>query len=50
MLEGPKTSSELSSGKGWVEQAPWVVCLLYNLSGSNVLFYLSYASKVMKWK
>ena len=41
----PKTSSELSSEKGWVERAPWAVCLLYKLLGSNVLFYLPYASK-----
>ena len=31
---------ELSSGKGWVERAPWVVCLFYKLSGSIVLSYL----------
>ena len=31
---------ELSLGKGWVERAPWVVCLFYKLPGSIVLSYL----------
>ena len=31
---------ELSSGKGWVEHAPLVVCLFYKLPGSIVLSYL----------
>ena len=30
----------ISSGKCWVEQAPWVVCLFYKLAGSIVLSYL----------
>ena len=31
---------ELSLEKGWVEEAPWVVCLFYKLPGSIVLSYL----------
>ena len=31
---------ELSLGKGWVEQAPWVFFLFYKLPGSIVLSYL----------
>ena len=31
---------ELSSRKGWVEWAPWVVCLFYKLPCSIVLSYL----------
>ena len=31
---------ELSSGKGWVERAPWAVCFFYKLPGSVVLTYL----------
>ena len=39
---------ELSSGKGWVERAPWDVCLLFKLLGSIVLSYLYYASKLLE--
>jgi len=37
---------ELSSGKGWVERAPWDVCFFYKLPGSTVLIYLLLSKKV----
>ena len=41
---------ELSSGKGWVERAPWVVCLFYKLLGSIVLSYLFLSKQITGMK
>ena len=41
---------ELSLGKGWVEQAPWVVCLFYKLPGSIVLSCLFVFKQITRMK
>ena len=37
---------ELSSRKGWVEQAPCIVCLFCKLPGFTVLCYLSLSKQI----
>ena len=41
---------ELSSGKGWVERALWVVCIFYKLPGSIVLSYFSLSKQITGMK
>ena len=41
---------ELYSGKGWVERAPWALCLLYKLPGSTLLSYLFLSKQITRMK